>query len=78
MQLFSRWILPIAMMAIGIAIFSGFLFPTLPNGAVLRFMFGMVAFLLGVLRFVAVRSVRRKPEDRRRFGGERKRPWENP
>jgi hypothetical protein len=78
MQVFSRWVLPIAMVAIGIAIFSGFLLPTLPNGTTLRFMFGSVAVLLGVLRFVAVRSVRSRQDDRRRFGGERKRPWENP
>ena len=78
MQVFSRWVLPIAMIAVGIAIFSGFLLPALPNGNTLRFMFGVVAVLLGVLRFFAARSVRSGQEDRRRFGGERKRPWENP
>jgi len=65
------------MMVIGIAILSGFLLPSMPNGTALRTMFGIVAFLLGVLRFFAARSVRPESEDRRRFGGPRKRPWEN-
>ncbi|HEY3294684.1 MAG TPA: hypothetical protein VGL38_04565 [bacterium] len=78
MQVFSQWVLPIAMIAIGIAILTGVLIPTLPAGSSLRFMFGLVAILLGVLRFVSSRSQRRgPPDDRRRFGGPRKFPWEN-
>jgi hypothetical protein len=74
MQVFSRWVLPIAMVAIGIAVLSGILLPSLPSGNTLRYMFGIVAILLGVMRFVASRS---QLDDRRRFGGPRNRPWEN-
>jgi len=77
MGIFSRWVLPIAMMAVGIAVLSGLLMPSLPNGASLRLMFGVVAILLGVMRFVASRSGRGAGDERRRFGGERKRPWED-
>jgi hypothetical protein len=77
MQVFSRWVLPIAMVAVGIAILSGILIPSLPNGNSLRFMFGIVAILLGILRFASSRSGRPTEDDRRRFGGERKRPWED-
>lgn len=70
----TRWVLPIAMIAIGIAILSGALLTNLPGQTALRVMIGVVAILLGIHRFVAARMAR--PDDRRRFGGERRRPWE--
>lgn len=74
MELLTRWILPIAFGAVGIAIFAGWIIPVLPNNAGLRIMLGLVAILLGVHRFVASRTMTK--QDRRRYGGERNRPWE--
>jgi hypothetical protein len=74
MQVISRWVLPIAMVAIGIAILSGLLLRQLPPNSGLRPVLGLVAVLLGAHRFVASRSVVERAD--RRFGGERRRPWE--
>ena len=74
MQVISRWVLPIAMVAVGIAILSGLLLRELPRDTGLRPILGLVAVLLGAHRFVAARSGIR--DDDRRFGGERRRPWE--
>jgi hypothetical protein len=74
MTILMQWILPIAFVAVGIAILAGWMFPQLPAMSGLRLVLGIVALLLGVHRFVASRSVSR--ESRRRFGGERQRPWE--
>jgi hypothetical protein len=70
----TRWVLPIALVAVGIAIFAGWMFPRLPEPSGLRLMLGMVSVLLGVHRFVASRSTTQS--GRRRFGGDRPRPWE--
>lgn len=74
MQVISRWVLPIAMVAVGIAILSGLILRELPAGLGIRPMLGIITVLLGVHRFVAARSA--PPRDKRRFGGERRRPWE--
>ena len=74
MPLLNRWVLPIAFAAIGIAIFTGTLFPRLPSGSGLRTLLGLVVILLAVHRFVASRT---RPPPARRFGGGRNRPWEN-
>ena len=73
MGILTRWILPVAFVAIGIAIFTGWLLPELPNRYGLRIMLGLVALLLGVHRFVASRTV---SASRRRYGGQRHQPWE--
>jgi hypothetical protein len=76
MQLIVRWVLPIAFLAIGIAILTGLIFQQIPEHTYLRQVMGMVVILLGVHRFIVSRMVS-KPAERRRFGGERKRPWED-
>jgi len=73
MGLLVRWVLPIAFVAIGIAVLFGWILRDLPPSSGLRLMIGVVVILLGVHRFVASRTASR---DRRRFGGERDRPWE--
>lgn len=73
MGILTRWILPVAFMAIGIAIFAGWLLPGLPSQYGLRIMLGMVALLLGIHRFVASRTT---ASPRRHYGGERHKPWE--
>ena len=74
MTILTRWILPIAFVAVGIAILTGWMLPQLQGYSALRLVLGIVAVLLGVHRFVASHSVSRG--SRRRFGGERPRPWE--
>jgi hypothetical protein len=74
MAILTRWILPIAFVAVGIAILGDWVLPQLPERSGLRLMVGMVALLLGVHRFLASRTTSRT--NRRRFGGERPRPWE--
>jgi hypothetical protein len=77
MRTLSRWVLPIAMVAIGIAILSGYLIPALPGQTGLRTMMGLVAILLGLFRFFLARTQSAGPAPRR-FGGQRHRPWERP
>ena len=74
MTILTRWILPIAFVAVGIAILAGWMFPQLPEPSGLRLVLGIVAVMLGVHRFVASRTTSRA--SRRRFGGRRPRPWE--
>ena len=69
-----RWVLPIVILAIGIAIFSGSILPQIPQRTGLRPLLGAVVVLFAVYRFAASRTPR--TSDRRRFGGERSRPWE--
>ncbi len=73
MPLLSRWVLPIAFAAIGIAIFTGALLPQLPEGSGLRTLLGLVVILFAAHRFVASRAL---TGHQRRFGGGRARPWE--
>jgi hypothetical protein len=75
MHLMFRWILPIALVGIGIAVFFGLLLREMPAGTGLRFMLGLICVLLGVYRFAAARTER--PASRRRYGGSFHRPWEN-
>jgi hypothetical protein len=70
-----RWILPIVIIAVGIAIFTGMILPQIPRETGLRPLLGIVVALFGVYRFAAARMPRPDAE-RRRFGGERMRPWE--
>ncbi len=70
----THWILPIAMVAVGIAILSDLILTNIPPQTWLRPIIGVVVILLGVHRFVASRMM--TPDDRRRFGGGRRRPWE--
>jgi hypothetical protein len=74
MPFLTHWILPIAFVVVGIAILAGWMFPHLPEPSGLRLILGIVTVLLGVHRFVASRTMSRA--NRRRFGGERQRPWE--
>jgi hypothetical protein len=67
--------LPITFVVIGIAIFAGLFLDAIPSQTGLRPILGMVSVMLGVYRFAASRMPTR-PSDRRRFGGQRKRPWE--
>jgi hypothetical protein len=75
MQIIVRWMLPIALVGIGIAVFSGLLWRGMPVGTGLRFMLGLICVLLGIHRFVAARSER--SSGRRPYGGAFHRPWEN-
>jgi hypothetical protein len=75
MQIIVRWMLPIALVGIGIAIFSGLLLRVMPAGTGLRFMLGLICILLGIHRFVAARTERFS--GRRRYGGSFHRPWEH-
>jgi hypothetical protein len=74
MRMLSQWILPIAMGAVGIAIFTGLLLRELPDSTGLRPLLGIVTVLLGVHRFVAARM--KRDDGERRFGGGVRRPWE--
>jgi len=74
MTILPRWILPIAFVAVGIAILAGWMLPQLQGYSGLRLVLGIVALLLGVHRFLASRTGSRG--SRRRFGGGRQRPWE--
>jgi hypothetical protein len=74
MKLLYQWILPVAFIAIGIAIFTGVMLPNLPSGTGLRLMLGLITVMLGIHRFVASRV---KLSDRRPYGGDRTRPWED-
>jgi hypothetical protein len=74
MNLFLRWVLPIAILAVGIAIFTGALLPQLPRGTGLRTLLGLVVMLFGIYRFAAARM--QNVPSHRRFGGEHPRPWE--
>ncbi|MFZ5434655.1 MAG: hypothetical protein ACOZB3_12885 [Calditrichota bacterium] len=75
MSILSRWVLPIAFAGIGIAILSGMILRTIPADTGLRPILGIVVILMGVHRFVAARSM--KKSDRRPYGGERQKPWED-
>jgi hypothetical protein len=72
----TRWILPISMVGIGIAILTGVIMPDLPGVTGLRLMVGLVCILLGIHRFVAARMVRPDSDRNRRYGGQSQRPWE--
>ncbi len=69
-----HWVLPIAMVAVGIAIFAGVILPQIPSHTGLRALLGVVVILFGVYHFTSVRTP--KGPDRRRYGGEIRRPWE--
>ena len=75
MQILSRWVLPVAFVGIGSAILTGLLFPAIPAATGLRPILGIVVILMGVHRFAAARHV--KPSNRRSYGGERRKPWED-
>ncbi|MDD5088652.1 MAG: hypothetical protein PHI18_07635 [bacterium] len=75
MQFLSRWVLPVAFVGIGSSILFGFLFPAIPASTGLRPILGIVVILMGVHRFVVSRYV--KPHDRRPYGGEHRKPWED-
>lgn len=74
MRMLSQWILPIAMVAVGIAIFTGLILQQIPATTGLRPILGLVALLLGIHRFIMTRV--KRDEDERRYGGGRRRPWE--
>ncbi len=74
MSVLLRWVLPIAILAVGIAIFTGALLPQIPRGTGLRTLLGLVVILFAIYRFVAARIP--KAPAQRRFGGEIRRPWE--
>lgn len=66
--------MPVAFVAIGIAIMTGAMLPQLPEGTMLRPVMGIVVMLIGIHRFVVSR-VRAAPRERP-FGGDRPRPWD--
>lgn len=74
MRILMQWVLPIVLLAVGIAIFTGGVLPQIPRHTGLRQLLGAVVVLFGIYRFVAVRIP--PVPDRRRFGGDRFRPWE--
>jgi hypothetical protein len=74
MRILMHWVLPIVLVAVGIAIFTRSILPQIPRQAGLRPLLGIVVLLFGVYRFVAARMPR--SADRRRYGGEVQRPWE--
>jgi len=75
MSLLLRWVLPIVVFAVGIAIFTGAILPQLPARTGLRSLLGIVVILFAAYRFVIVRTLR--APDHRRIGGARPRPWED-
>jgi hypothetical protein len=75
MQMLNRWLLPIAFVGVGIAVFTGAILRNLPEMGELRLMVGVICILLGIHRFVASRTVKHDP--RRPFGGSFHRPWDN-
>lgn len=74
MSALLRWVLPIAILAVGIAIFTGTLLTLIPRGTGLRTLLGLVVILFAIYRFVAARIP--QAPSKRRFGGEFRRPWE--
>ncbi len=74
MSVLLRWVLPIAILAVGIAIFTGALLPPIPRGTGLRTLLGLVMILFAIYRFAAARIP--QALSKRRFGGKRYRPWE--
>lgn len=73
MEVFNKWVLPIVFAGIGIAVLAGWILPQIPRGLGVRFMIGLIAVLMGIYRFAAARTPR---SPRRRYGGNRERPWE--
>jgi hypothetical protein len=74
MRTLMLWVLPIVVVAVGIAIFAGIILPQIPRQSGLRPLLGAVVVLFGIYRFVASR-IPRGPNNRR-YGGEVRRPWE--
>ena len=74
MRTLMHWVLPIVMVAVGIAIFTGSILRQIPRHTGLRPLLGTVVLLFGIYRFAASR-IPRGP-DHRRYGGEVRRPWE--
>ena len=70
-----KWLVPISLVAIGIAVLSGFILKNVPGQGFFRQTFGLVIILIGVYRYFAAR-IPKVGAPRRRFGGVRKRPWE--
>lgn len=70
----TRWILPVAFVLLGVMILTGTILTQIPKETGLRTIMGLTVILLGIHRFVVSRTQR---SDRRRFGGEHRRPWEN-
>jgi hypothetical protein len=74
MRILMYWVLPIVVVAVGIAIFTGSILPQIPRPLGLRPLLAAVVVLFGIYRFAAAR-IPRGP-DNRRYGGEIRRPWE--
>ena len=74
MRTLMHWVLPIVLVAVGIAIFAGGILLQIPRQSGLRPLLGAVVVLFGIYRFVMARTP--KGPDRRRYGGEVRRPWE--
>ncbi len=75
MSFVLRWVLPIVVFAVGIAIFTGAILPQIPARTGLRALLGIVITLFAVYRFAVARTPRAPAH--RRFGGDRTRPWED-
>ena len=72
-----NWLMPAILVMVGIAVLTGWLFPGIPSRTHLRLLLGLIVILVGVHRFVAARG-ESPPNQRRRYGGKRPRPWEEP
>ena len=77
MSFILRWLMPAVLVLVGIAVLTGFLLPdNTPTRTLLRPMLGLIVVIVGINRFVAARMTS-PTSRRRRFGGERQRPWED-
>jgi hypothetical protein len=74
MNLLNKWLMPALFVVAGIALFMGWLLPALGGGTGLRQILGLVVILFGLQRAAQARIPRQT--GRRRFGGGRRRPWE--
>lgn len=74
MKWINQWLMPVAFWAAGIAFLSGAVKTGLAVNPGLRLTMGLVILLFGVQRFVSARTPRQ--EDRRRYGGRRRQPWD--
>ena len=76
MKLLFRWVLPAAIVGVGIALLAGWMTLKVPAQFGLRQLLGLVVILFGLLRLVTGWSGSRSSE-RRPYGGSWRKPWDN-
>lgn len=74
MKWINQWLMPVAFWAAGIAFLTGIAGSSLDANPGLRPTIGLVIILFGLQRFVAARTPKR--QDRRHYGGTRRKPWD--